>query len=442
MPSDNESDPAKANVSEDVRRLHEMGYSQELARRLGTFSNFALSFSIICILAGGVTSFHLGLCSVGGASIGLGWPLVVLFALAVAATMGQLASAFPTAGGLYHWASLLGGRGWGWVTAWFNLAGLVTVLAAINVGTYRFAMGSFFPEGLPSDFDLPAQALGVVLISGTQAAINHLGIGVTARLTDFSGYWILLVTAVLTASLLAFAPGLDPSRLIRFENFSGSAGGNVWPATLGLGLLFAQGLLLPAYTITGFDASAHAAEETIGAIENVPRGIHAVGPGIGRGRLALAGGGRAGCSCRARGRGSRRTGFHGDFDRRACRGRCGLTLVAAIVVAQYLCGLATLTSASRMAYAFARDGGLPWSRAVRWVCPKRRSPPVAIWSVAVASAFFTLYTPVYATITAVCTIFLYVSYVVPCALGAGLMERAGPSWARGTWAAGIGPWPS
>ena len=95
----------------------------------------------------------------------------------------------------------------------------------------------------------------------------------TARLTDFSGYWILLVTAVLAVSLLAFAPGLEPSRLITFENFSGSAGGNVWPATLGIGLLFAQGLLLPAYTITGFDASAHAAEETIGAYENVPRGI-------------------------------------------------------------------------------------------------------------------------------------------------------------------------
>ena len=65
---------------DDVRRLHALGYGQELARRLGGFSNFALSLSIICILAGGVTSFHLGLCSVGGASIGLGWPLVGLFA--------------------------------------------------------------------------------------------------------------------------------------------------------------------------------------------------------------------------------------------------------------------------------------------------------------------------------------------------------------------------
>src|SRR3984885_1551237 len=99
-------------IDDDLRRLHALGYAQELARRLGGFSNFALSLSIICILAGGVTSFHLGLCSVGGASIGLGWPLVGLFSLAVAATMGQLASTFPTAGGLYHWAAILGGRGW------------------------------------------------------------------------------------------------------------------------------------------------------------------------------------------------------------------------------------------------------------------------------------------------------------------------------------------
>ena len=100
------------------------------------FSNFAISLSIICILAGGITSFHLGFCSVGGAAIGLGWPLVLpVLAGASRATMGQVASAFPTAGGLYHWAAILGGRGWGWATAWFNLAGLVTVLAAINVGT-------------------------------------------------------------------------------------------------------------------------------------------------------------------------------------------------------------------------------------------------------------------------------------------------------------------
>ncbi|MBC7683450.1 MAG: amino acid permease, partial [Ferruginibacter sp.] len=120
----------------DVKLLHEMGYAQELSRRMGRFSNFAVSFSLICILSGGITSFQMGLSAAGGASIGLGWPLGGLFAMVVAASMAQIASAYPTAGGLYHWSSILGGKTWGWLTAWFNLLGLVFVTAAINFGTY------------------------------------------------------------------------------------------------------------------------------------------------------------------------------------------------------------------------------------------------------------------------------------------------------------------
>jgi hypothetical protein len=127
-----------SQLDDDASVLAQLGYVQELSRTLGAFSNFAISLSIICILAGGITSFHIGYCSVGGAAIGLGWPLVCVFSLAVALSMAQIASAFPTAGGLYHWGAILGGKGCGWATAWFNLAGLVTVLAAINVGTYRF----------------------------------------------------------------------------------------------------------------------------------------------------------------------------------------------------------------------------------------------------------------------------------------------------------------
>src|SRR5262249_43898288 len=132
-----------AILDEDVRTLNRLGYAQQLDRGMSGFSNFAISLSIICILAGGVTSFHLGYCGVGGAAIGLGWPLACLFALVEALAISRIASAFPTAGGLYHWASILGGRGWGWAVAWFNLAGLITVLAAINVGTYEFAVHAF-----------------------------------------------------------------------------------------------------------------------------------------------------------------------------------------------------------------------------------------------------------------------------------------------------------
>src|SRR5580692_2502267 len=160
-------------IAEDVKTLHRLGYAQELLRRMSGFSNFAISLSIICILVGGTQTFHVGFCSVGGASIGLGWPLVGLYALAVAATMGQVASAFPTAGGLYHWASILGGRGWGWATAWFNLAGLITVLSAINVGMYLFVLGAIGPllgfHAAPSTF---SQAVAVGLITASQASLN------------------------------------------------------------------------------------------------------------------------------------------------------------------------------------------------------------------------------------------------------------------------------
>src|SRR3954462_9279830 len=92
-------DTAKAVTNIDEQTLRRLGYAQELSRQLGGFSNYAISLSIICILAGGVTSFPVGLCSVGGASVGVGWPLCCLFSLAVAATMGQVASAFPTGAG-------------------------------------------------------------------------------------------------------------------------------------------------------------------------------------------------------------------------------------------------------------------------------------------------------------------------------------------------------
>src|SRR5213078_4507452 len=103
--------------------------------------------------------------------------------------MGQVASAFPTAGGLYHWASILGGRGWGWATAWFNLAGLVIILASINVGAYTFIMTTlaplvgFDPRQLDDGTKYWLQLGVVVLFTFSQALFNNLGIRVTTWLT-------------------------------------------------------------------------------------------------------------------------------------------------------------------------------------------------------------------------------------------------------------------
>jgi len=414
--------------TDDERTLHRLGYRQELARLLGGFSNFAISLSIICILAGGLTSFHLGYCAVGGAAVGVVWPVVCLLSLCVAATMGQIASAFPTAGGLYHWAAILGGRGWGWATAWFNLAGLVTVLAAINVGTVQFAAAAFFPE---HKLDATVQLVAVAAITASHALVNHLGIRVTRVLTDFSGYWILLVAAVMTVTLLLSAPSLDLGRLVTFTNYTGTPTAEpIWPATESLAWAAALAFLLPAYTITGFDASAHAAEETVGAAHNVPRGIvqSVLVSGI-FGWVMLSAVVLAMPDPAATAEAG--TGAFVHALTGAVSPAWATLLLGGAVIAQYLCGLATVTSASRMAFAFARDGGLPASRFVRWVSPTFRTPPVAIWAVTVAAVLFTVHTPVYATITAVCVIFLYVSYVLPTALGL---------IAYGRWWTTFGPW--
>jgi len=445
------------DIDDDVRTLAALGYTQELERRIGGFSNYCISLSIICILAGGITSFPVGLCASGGASVGLGWPLMSLLALAFAGTMAQVASAFPTAGGLYHWGAILGGRGWGWATAWFNLAGIVTVLAAVNLATVQFCFGAFAPAlgwspaaagetlaalvgtapvhellqgGSARTVPLVVQLGAVALLTLTQAAFNHVGIRATTRITDASGWLILVIAAALTLSLVMLAPALHPERLIDVRNMTGiPAGEPVWPATDSPGWAFALGLLLPAFTITGFDASAHAAEETVHAAAEVPKAIvRAVVVSAVAGWVMLAALVMAIPDVDA----AAAQGGNAFFWTLAevIPGPLRLALLAGIAAAQFCCGLATVTSGSRMLYAFARDGGLPWSPLLRRVSPVHRTPNVAIWVFAGLAVVFTALVP-YLTITAVCVILLYVSYLMPTLSG---LRAYGRTWTR------MGPW--
>ena len=117
----------------DESYLASLGYGQQLFREMGGFSNFAISFSIISILTGAVLLYGYGLKFAGPLANTVGWPLVSLFTLAVAASMAEIASAYPTAGGLYFWSFRLGGRGWAWTTAWLNMIGQVTITAGIYI---------------------------------------------------------------------------------------------------------------------------------------------------------------------------------------------------------------------------------------------------------------------------------------------------------------------
>ena len=421
-------DANDARAAADAEELRKLGYAQELRRRMGGFSNFAISFSTICILAGGITSLQFGVSAVGGAAAGVVWPVGVAFSLIVALCMAQIASAFPTAGGLYHWSSILGGKGWGWATAWFNLGGLVFVTAAVNVGAYQLFVNFVGPMiGIdPARLGTGHQIAGVALISASHALLNHFGIRVTTLLTDFSGWLIFTVALLLTLAMFHGAHGFDPGRLFAFTDFGGPAGHDVWPAGRGLPIMTLLALTWPIYTVTGFDASAHTSEETVQAAHNVPKGILRSVYVSG-----LVGWVMVSSFVLAMPDVAEAARQGGDvfawLMTRVLPGAGGRALWVGIVVANYLCGLACMTSTSRMMYAFARDGGLPGSGVLKRVSPRWQTPVPAIWTTAALALASTLYAPAYSTLTTATVIFLYLSYVMPTAVG---MRAFGRTWTR------------
>jgi len=408
---------------EDTKLLHSMGYAQELLRGMGHFSNFAISFSIICILSGGINSLAQATSGAGGAAIGIGWPLGCFISLVFAVAMAQISSAYPTAGGLYHWGSILGNRFTGWLTAWFNLLGLVTVLAAINVGTYYFFLGAFGSKfGITDSMTTLVTFLAV--ITGLQALINHFGINLTAKLTDFSGYLIFVTAIALTMVCLISASSFDFSRLFTFANYSGEAGGNVWPEVSN-SWIFLLGLLMPIYTITGYDASAHTSEETKRAAHSVPRGIvwSVIWSAL-FGYLMLC----AFVLMLPNMDDAAKQGWNVFFWAMDAQvdPTLKVTLYWAIFISQFLCGLATVTSASRMIFAFSRDGGLPFSKPLARVSTTHRSPVNAIWTGSILAVLFAWgaksveaagVTPVYTIVVSCTVIFLFFSFAIPIALG-------------------------
>src|ERR1700712_2879304 len=116
----------------DEKRLAELGYKQSLNRAWSSFTNFAISFTIISVLAGCFTLYGQAWNFGGPIAISIGWPGIALIIVAVAGRISELTSAYPTAGGPYWWAHKLGGPGWSWFTGWFNVVGLIGIVASVD----------------------------------------------------------------------------------------------------------------------------------------------------------------------------------------------------------------------------------------------------------------------------------------------------------------------
>lgn len=427
-----------SNTSDaDRDRLHELGYAQELHRGLGTFSNFAISFSIISVLAGALTSFSLGMFAGGPRIIILGWIIVGIGALAVGAAMGEICSAYPTAGGLYYWSAKLARRNgamWSWFTGWFNLVGQIGVIASVDWALANYVLYSLkligWDDLRPTKWTVYVTYLIILAIHGL---LNTFGVNLVKILGDISVWWhVIGVVVIIGALLIAGDNGTGTTGIFDFKNGTGWS----FPGSgLYVGLI---GLLLAQYTITGFDASAHVSEETHGAATSAPIAIvrsiwiSAIAAlamnfvmlmAIPKGKYdEIAGGGiLAGALVFT----SSITGFLGKL------------LVIIATVGQFFCGMASVTANSRMIYAFSRDNGLPGSKLWHHINPRTRTPTNSVWFGIVLSAIAGALTllptkkgvPVaFFALTLMCVIGLYISYIIPVYL-----RLRNPDFQLGPW---------
>jgi len=456
-----------------MKRLHGMGYAQELFRVMGGFSNFAISFTIISVLSGCVTLFYITEINGGYSAASIGWPLITIFVVIVALGMAELASAYPTAGGLYYWSSKLGFRGrggpaWGWYTGWFNLIGQIGITAGIAYGaaiTLDTLLHAWFPAipatlGSVTSVDPATQQVTLLLyaiILAVVAMLNIFGVRLVAFLNDISVWWhivgvLLIVVGVVGATLLSFqfnpgAGGVSPATQVHGAAVQGfnsvstvftptqtfnATGFPLWYAVL-LSLLLAQ------YTYTGYDASAHMTEETVGAETRAPWGVvmSVVVSAIAGYALLMA------LVVASPDLGAASTFVNPVLYILQSRLSyvLGTLLFAVIFVAQFFCSMSSVTSNSRMIYAFSRDGAVPAHNL--WHSLNRgRTPRNAILLAVVCS--FILVIPSLWSVTAylaavsIAVIGLYIAYAIPIFLRQFAPDfKTGP-WHLGAWSRPIG----
>jgi amino acid transporter len=430
-------------LSADEQRLHEMGYKQELSRAWSGFTNFAISFTIISVLAGCFTAFAFAWQNGGPIAVSIGWPVLCFFVLMVGFSMAELTSRYPTAGGPYWWANDLGGKGWSWMTGWFNIVGLIGIVASVAYGAAIFLNTllalygvNIFGINFADDVHILSETfLLFIIILALYTLVNIFADQFLALMNNISVGWHLLGVAIIIG-LLIFVPDQHQSASFVFGErinhngigTDGTSGFAFWF------LVLPVGFLLTMYTETGYDASAHTAEETKGAAKAAAQGVWRsifFSALIGWALLLAflfaavhvgAVNNSAGCVAAI---------FTSALDSWAAK-----LVILIATVGQLFCGAAGLTSASRTWYAFSRDKGMPGWAIFRRV-NRDRVPFTAVIAVSVASliiaipalfgknnipfAFFAL--------TGICTVGLYIAYIIPVYL----RLRKGDEFETGVW---------
>jgi len=437
------------NISDDERLLASLGYKQELKRTWSSFSNFAISFSIISILSGCFTTFGQGWNNGGPIAISIGWPLICTLILIIGFCLAELASAYPTSGGIYWWASKLGGAKAGFYTGWLNLIGLLAINASVAYGAATFlniTLGAYFPDLSNGFFHgdyIKQQFFWFMMIMIMVTVLNIFSSQIQATLNNISVWWhVFGAAAIIIILIIVPTEHQDLKWMFTTKiNNSGFEGSTMfWLYVLPLGFLLTQ------YTITGFDASAHLSEETQDASIAAANGLwksifySAIGGYI----LLLAFLSAA-----------TKPEVVSSFDPKVNSFGSGsviailfnalspvmFKLVMVISTAgQLFCAIACLTSCSRMMFAFSRDGVVPGHK--HWCkVNSKKVPANAVLISAVIGVLITLpalwksprgIPSAFYAIVSISVIGVYLAFLIPI----WLRWRAGNNFRPGKWTLG------
>jgi amino acid transporter len=389
--------------------LDKLGYAQELFRTMGGFSNFAIGFSVVSILTGAITLYDYGLRMGGPAEMTFGWPIVTFFTLFVVLSMAELASSLPTSGAMYHWSCELAGKAWGWFTAWFVIVAYITALAGIDYGCAKFLMPML---GFPSNTVNLMGLYAILLLS--HGLINVYGIKLVSWLNDFSVTVHIVGIATIIGALLFFAPKQPLPYLLQTVH-TGNEQFPYWWA-------FVLGLLQAQWTLSGYDASASVSEETLDARTTAPWGmVIAVVVSSIAGFVMLI---TLTLSIKDIHQVLTATDSGGNSVPavvailvQALGDKAGVAVSVLAAMAMWFCGLGAVTSCSRVIYAFARDGGMPYSEKLKQVSTGHHTPSTAIWFTVICAflALLPIFVEAHAydVVTSISTIAFYFAYTTP-----------------------------
>ncbi|TFK17300.1 hypothetical protein FA15DRAFT_761129, partial [Coprinopsis marcescibilis] len=363
------------SLEKDEAELARMEYKQ---RNFGMMKNFGMTLTIISVITGIPSLFLFGLNTGGPVVMVWGYLIVSVFVMAVGLSMAEIFSAHPTSGGPYYWAAMLSRKEYApftsWITGWFNLLGQVAVTAGIGFGCATFlstaiALGTSFEP-------TPNKTIGIFAgVLYSQAVTNTFGVSLLPYLNDVSVFFHSFGTAAVVVAVLAAAPRHQSAKFV-FTAFSDNTGDGAvgWGERASHAYVGIVGILMAQYTLLGYNSSAHLIEETRNAamagsisiilaisasavlgwfmivgflfsIQDIERTVHSE-TGLPVMQIFLDTLGRKGA----------------------------FVAMAVVILCMYLCGTFSMTSNSRMIYAFARDGGIPGHKFFNYVSPKWRSP--------------------------------------------------------------------